>query len=407
MYFLYLKVYSISNLPTVLSDQKKEELMTTKVGDGDECVAPAPVASAAPTSASTVAEDADAVNTPVADTPESFTMSPLSLLHRRSKSNPTPSTMTTTNGPKLAMLPNRFLIVTDDDNDDDASIRPLQPNVMSLSAADSSSGLPSPSSDEGEKTVSNSSNSAGGSPMTTATTGSRSTPLSPPAMQPMQRFHNLRVQTDFSAPSPSPAASSPRSRPKSPLHSNGSRGGSGAVEASDDSMLLLLQRDQKPSATAVGTGGQPQPHAFRLADFFYKEIFGVHDIKQTDEMHQERVQNFLVVPYNIEQMFVFGVFLALDSFLYVFTYLPLRILFACGCAVTSSFHTRVFRRTHFYDLMVAVIIFVATLVLWRVDMSRVYHAIRGQAMIKLYVLFTMIEVLQFYWLVACSWLVSK
>jgi hypothetical protein len=70
----------------------------------------------------------------------------------------------------------------------------------------------------------------------------------------------------------------------------------------------------------------------------------------------------------------------------------MRILFACGCALTSSFHTRVFRRTHFYDLMVAVIIAVGTFVLWRVDMSRVYHAIRGQAMIKLYVLFTMIEV---------------
>lgn len=369
--------------------------MTTKMGDSDECVAPAPIASATPTSASAVAVDVGVVNTPVADTPERFTMSPLSILHRRSKSNPTPSTVTTTaNGPKLAMLPNRFLIATDDNNDDDASIRSLQSNVIPLSAAaGSSSGLPSPSSDKGEKTVSNSSNSTSGSPITTATTGSRSTVLSPLAMQRMQRLHNLRVQTDFSAPSSSPTASSPRSRPKSPLHSNGSRGGSGTVEASDDSALLLLQRDQKPNATAVGTGGQPQPHAFRLADFFYKEIFGVHDIKQTDEMHQERVQNFLVVPYNIEQMFVFGVFLALDSFLYVFTYLPLRILFACGCAVTSSFHSRVFRRTHFYDLMVAVIIFVATFVLWRVDMSRVYHAIRGQAMIKLYVLFTMIEVL--------------
>ncbi|DAZ93612.1 TPA: hypothetical protein N0F65_003662 [Lagenidium giganteum] len=135
-----------------------------------------------------------------------------------------------------------------------------------------------------------------------------------------------------------------------------------------------------------------QPYVFRLSDFFYKEIFGVHDIKQTDGMHQERVQNFLAVPYRLEQLFVFGIFLALDSFLYVFTYLPLRILFACGCAVTSSFHTRVFRRTHFYDLMVAVIIAVATSLLWKVDMSRVYHVIRGQAMIKLYVLFTMIEI---------------
>ncbi|KAL7685356.1 putative Tapt1 family protein [Plasmopara halstedii] len=136
----------------------------------------------------------------------------------------------------------------------------------------------------------------------------------------------------------------------------------------------------------------PAPHPFRLSDFFYKEIFGVHDIKQSDDVHQERVQNFFVVPLNTEQLFLFGVLLALDSFLYVFTYLPLRMFFACGCAVTSGFHAQVFRRTHFYDLMVAVIIGVGTMVLTYVDMSRVYHAIRGQAMIKLYVLFTMIEI---------------
>ncbi|KAG6616230.1 uncharacterized protein IUM83_03557 [Phytophthora cinnamomi] len=202
---------------------------------------------------------------------------------------------------------------------------------------------------------------------------------------------NLRVQTDFSAtfspPSPSsfsPVAPLARSSPY-PLTARGV-----------DTEPKLAPAPSPRSAGALGGGALPDkppaPHAFRLSDFFYKEIFGVHDIKPTDGMHQERVHNFFAVPVNTEQLFFFGVLLALDSFLYVFTYLPLRILFACGCAVTSSFHTRVFRRTHFYDLMVAVIMAVGTTVLGHVDMSRVYHAIRGQAMIKLYVLFTMIEI---------------
>ncbi|GMF13598.1 unnamed protein product [Phytophthora lilii] len=201
----------------------------------------------------------------------------------------------------------------------------------------------------------------------------------------------LRVQTDFSAtyspPSPSslsPVAPLARSSPY-PLTARGA-----------DTEPKLAPGLSPKSGGAMNSGARPDkppaPHAFRLSDFFYKEIFGVHDIKPSDGMHQERVQNFFVVPLNTEQLFLFGVLLALDSFLYVFTYLPLRILFACGCAVTSSFHTRVFRRTHFYDLMVAVIMAVGTTVLGHVDMSRVYHAIRGQAMIKLYVLFTMIEI---------------
>jgi hypothetical protein len=196
------------------------------------------------------------------------------------------------------------------------------------------------------------------------------TAMSPTSMQRMQRIHNLQIQTDLSLPTPS------ASPPASPSESAADR-------------PRLMSRAAHPS---------PPPHhghhaPFRLADFLYKEVFGVHDIKSSDAVHQERVQNFLVVPYNTEQLFGFGVFLALDSFLYVFTYLPLRMLFACGCAVTSvSLHTRIFHRTHFYDLMVAVLIAVGTSVLWQVDMSRMYHAIRGQAMIKLYVLFTMIEI---------------
>ncbi|CAI5746452.1 unnamed protein product [Peronospora destructor] len=205
------------------------------------------------------------------------------------------------------------------------------------------------------------------------------------AMQNERLKSNLRVQTDFlatsSPPSPSPVA--PLSRSFSyPLAARGPATGPKLVQA-------LLPRAE----SAVGLSVKPPaPHPFRLSDFFYKEIFGVHDIKQGDGVHLERVQNFFVVPFNTEKLFLFGVLLALDSFLYVFTYVPLRILFACGCAVTSSFHARVFRRTHFYDLMVAVIMTVGTTVLGHVDMSRVYHAIRGQSMIKLYVLFTMIEI---------------
>ncbi|KAG3109332.1 hypothetical protein PI124_g11514 [Phytophthora idaei] len=208
------------------------------------------------------------------------------------------------------------------------------------------------------------------------------TKLSP--MQNGRSKPNLQIETDFSAnyspTSFSPVAPLARSSP----YPSTAR----AADTEPKTTQAASPRAMVASIPAM----PPAPHPFRLSDFFYKEIFGVHDIKLGDGVHQERVQNFFVVPLNTEQLFLFGVLLALDSFLYVFTYLPLRILFACGCAVTSSFHARVFRRTHFYDLMVAVIIAVGTTVLGYVDMSRVYHAIRGQAMIKLYVLFTMIEI---------------
>lgn len=104
-------------------------------------------------------------------------------------------------------------------------------------------------------------------------------PLSPmesPGLRLRQRM-DLRIQTDFSG---------------------GATGSGGSPRANASSKATA------PSPRSGGvTGNLPAAHAadFRLSDFFYKEIFGVHDIKQTDGMHQERVQNFLVVPYNIEQ----------------------------------------------------------------------------------------------------------
>lgn len=63
-----------------------------------------------------------------------------------------------------------------------------------------------------------------------------------------------------------------------------------------------------------------QPHLFSLADFIYKEIFGIYDIKAIDGVHQERVQNFLTIPFHLE-----SVWQSSDSLIPSFNYLILWI----------------------------------------------------------------------------------
>ncbi|RHY86223.1 hypothetical protein DYB35_003605, partial [Aphanomyces astaci] len=129
-----------------------------------------------------------------------------------------------------------------------------------------------------------------------------------------------------------------------------------------------------------------------LVDFLYREVFGIMDIKESDGPHnQQRVVDFFKSFVEMEKLVIYGLVLCVDSFLYVFTYLPLRIILALGSAVVSVFYTRIFRRSHVHDLLTAVIVILSTGVLMQVDMSRVYHLIRNQALIKLYVLFTMLE----------------
>eukprot|EP00968_Pinguiococcus_pyrenoidosus_P011459 scaffold923_cov256-Pinguiococcus_pyrenoidosus.AAC.36 len=142
--------------------------------------------------------------------------------------------------------------------------------------------------------------------------------------------------------------------------------------------------------------------------------------------------NFFAVPWRLEQLLVFGFFICLDIFLYVIAYLPLRVVAALTLLVMHPFHAhrmrklretheklepvvrrklsgerngassppspivasfmQGFHRTHMYDLLQMLLICVGTYFLRWLQLGRVYHFIRGQAMIKLYVLIAMVEI---------------
>ena len=116
------------------------------------------------------------------------------------------------------------------------------------------------------------------------------------------------------------------------------------------------------------------------------------------------VVNFLSVPFRLEPFLSYGTFLCLDLFLFHITYLPLRFLvallaliqtlFSWGCSQTFGWRSRPqITRAHAYDLLKGLIIIVAVSVLGLVQVSRVYHYIRGEAIIKLYVVVSILEVL--------------
>ena len=92
--------------------------------------------------------------------------------------------------------------------------------------------------------------------------------------------------------------------------------------------------------------------------------------------------------------------ICLDSFLYTFTILPLRVVTAaCHLVanvylnVTRTGRRRYLRLSHKCDLTKAAILVGAFLALNKVtDASKMYHSVRGQDTIKLYVLFNVLEV---------------
>ena len=93
----------------------------------------------------------------------------------------------------------------------------------------------------------------------------------------------------------------------------------------------------------------------------------------------------------------FGFILCFDSFLYTFTILPIRFVLAL-----SRFVSNIFRRSppplppsQKADLLRALLLVISLLILNPLtDASKIYHMIRGQDTIKLYVIFNALEVRQ-------------
>ncbi|XP_051559924.1 transmembrane anterior posterior transformation protein 1 homolog [Myxocyprinus asiaticus] len=111
---------------------------------------------------------------------------------------------------------------------------------------------------------------------------------------------------------------------------------------------------------------------------------------------RERVYTCLRIPKELEKLMIFGFFLCLDVFLYVFTLLPLRVLLALirlltlpCCGLSGS---RILQPAQVCDVLKGFIMVLCYFMMHYVDYSMMYHLIRGQSVIKLYIIYNMLEV---------------
>ncbi|XP_061691440.1 transmembrane anterior posterior transformation protein 1 homolog [Syngnathoides biaculeatus] len=111
---------------------------------------------------------------------------------------------------------------------------------------------------------------------------------------------------------------------------------------------------------------------------------------------RERVYTCLRIPKELEKLMIFGFFLCVDAFLYVFTLLPLRVLLALlrlltlPCCGFSG--TRLLQPAQVCDMLKGLILVLCFSMMHYVDYAMMYHLIRGQSVIKLYIIYNMLEV---------------
>ncbi|KAK6203420.1 eukaryotic membrane protein family-domain-containing protein [Scheffersomyces amazonensis] len=119
----------------------------------------------------------------------------------------------------------------------------------------------------------------------------------------------------------------------------------------------------------------------------------------------QEVINMIKVPYHLEQFMIFGLMICFNSFLTLFTLAPLKIIISFIIAIKNelihikinhSISYKLWLRSFSWvkkDVVTLIIILISLLILSiRLDISRMYHEVRGEAHIKLYVIFGVLEV---------------
>ncbi|KAH8913392.1 hypothetical protein BT69DRAFT_213316 [Atractiella rhizophila] len=106
---------------------------------------------------------------------------------------------------------------------------------------------------------------------------------------------------------------------------------------------------------------------------------------------RERVDNFLKVPLMVEKIIAVGFLICLDAFLYNLTILPLRVLGAFYTLFTKG-RMSASQLTHVSHLLLLIIPSALLVHFSFSDPSRMYHSVRGQETIKLYVIYNCMEI---------------
>ncbi|CAK8566705.1 unnamed protein product [Lathyrus sativus] len=130
--------------------------------------------------------------------------------------------------------------------------------------------------------------------------------------------------------------------------------------------------------------------------YFLEEMYNGNSLRSTttlgNETERERVYDTIFrLPWRCELLIDVGFFVCFDSFLSLLTIMPTRILMT----IWRLLKTRQFKRLSTMELSdfgCFIIMSCGVVLLQRTDISLIYHMIRGQGTIKLYVVYNVLEI---------------
>ena len=149
-----------------------------------------------------------------------------------------------------------------------------------------------------------------------------------------------------------------------------------------------------------------KPLKMSLWTYLSSEVTRGYVLEADEERYTQRRQKiytFMKIPRELEKFMSYGFFHCLDSFLFLFTFLPIRFLLAAIALVVRAplimlgikrqYRGHVLYPAEIIDLLKGFIIVISVYVMHiYIDTSMMYHIIKSQSVIKLYLFYNMLEV---------------
>ncbi len=191
-------------------------------------------------------------------------------------------------------------------------------------------------------------------------------------------------------------AGSPRARLRGESSGGPERPIAPAGEVIEDDFIRYFVRSENPPA------GAPVSFFGVLAQELGIDEEEDSGLSAKNASVEDDVVNLLRVPFEVERVLLIGFLMCFDSLLFVLVLLPLRVARALVLLVAALLPERArpwwatgqlgFHRAQLFDLCRGLTVAVALGVVMQTPMSRIYHYVRGQAFMKLYVIFNMLEI---------------
>uniref|UniRef100_A0A182VRU2 Cleavage stimulation factor subunit 1 n=1 Tax=Anopheles minimus TaxID=112268 RepID=A0A182VRU2_9DIPT len=187
-------------------------------------------------------------------------------------------------------------------------------------------------------------------------------------------------------------------------HFNRDSVGSGLNGTSGNNRIEEVSSDDDNKRQQNGETAPERPERGSLYDFVRIELTRGYVLEHDEERYsarREKIYSFLKIPRELECFMLYGVLQCADSFLYIYTFLPIRYLLALWALISRPIarclgfrrpSQRLLAPAEICDLLKGTIWIICSYTLLYVDTNMLYHMIKSQSIIKLYIFYNMLEV---------------